>query len=101
MTSAFSRFRSEDDLGAQVARLSKEMAALKKALSKRGSDVYDDARDAGADLYGELRDRFTDALPMVRRRAHAAEQVARDHPATAAVVGLLVVGLLVTMLARK
>ena len=101
MASAFSRFRGDDDLEAQVARLSKEIAALKKTLSKRGSDVYDDARDAGADLYSELRDRFTDALPMVRRRAHAAEQVARDHPATAAVVGLLVVGLLVTMLARK
>ena len=38
---------------------------------------------------------------MMRKRAHAAEQVARDHPATAAVVGLVVVGLLVTMLARK
>jgi ElaB/YqjD/DUF883 family membrane-anchored ribosome-binding protein len=101
MASAFSRFRGEDDLEAQVAHLAKEMSALKKSLSKRGSGVYDDASDAAADIYSELRDRFTDALPMMRKRAHAAEQVARDHPATAAVVGLVVVGLLVTMLARR
>ena len=101
MASAFSRFRGEDDLEAQVAHLAKEMSALKKSLSKRGSGVYDDASDAAADIYSELRDRFSDALPMVRKRAHAAEQVARDHPATAAVVGLVVVGLLVTMLARR
>jgi ElaB/YqjD/DUF883 family membrane-anchored ribosome-binding protein len=101
MASAFSRFRGEDDLEAQVAHLAKEMSALKKSLSKRGSGVYDDASDAAADIYSELRDRFSDALPMMRKRAHAAEQVARDHPATAAVVGLIVVGLLVTMLARR
>lgn len=101
MASAFSRFRGEDDLEAQVAHLAKEMSALKKSLSKRGSGVYDDASDAAADIYSELRDRFTDALPMMRKRAHAAEQVARDHPATAAIVGLVVVGLLVTMLARR
>jgi ElaB/YqjD/DUF883 family membrane-anchored ribosome-binding protein len=101
MASAFSRFRGEDDLEAQVAHLAKEMSVLKKSLSKRGSGVYDDASDSAADIYSELRDRFSDALPMMRKRAHAAEQVARDHPATAAVVGLVVVGLLVTMLARR
>jgi len=101
MASAFSRFRGEDDLEAQVAHLAKEMSALKKSLSKRGGDVYDDARDTAADFYGELRERLSDALPMVRRRARAAEQVAFDHPATAAVVGLVVVGLLVTLLARR
>lgn len=103
MASAFSRFRgdAEDDLEAQVARLSKEMSSLKKALSRRGSDAYDDARDTAADFYGEFRDRLSDALPVVRRRARAAGEVARDHPATAAVVGLVVVGLLATMLLRK
>ncbi len=101
MASAFSRFRGEEDLEAQVAHLAKEMSALKKSLSKHGSDVYDDARDTAADFYGELRDRFSGALPMMRRRTRAAGEVARVHPATAAVVGLVVVGLLVTMLARR
>jgi ElaB/YqjD/DUF883 family membrane-anchored ribosome-binding protein len=103
MYSAFSRFRGgdDDDLEAQVAHLAKEMSALKKKLSKHGSGAYDDARDTAMDFYGDLRERFSDALPLMRKRAHAAEQVARDHPATAAVVGLMVVGLLVTMLARR
>ena len=103
MVSAFSRFRGdvEDDLEAQVAHLAKEMSALKKSLSRHGSDAYDDARDTAADLYGEFRERFSDALPMMRKRARAAEKIAHDHPATAAVVGLVVVGLLVTMLARR
>ncbi|MDQ2632913.1 MAG: hypothetical protein M3Y43_07235 [Pseudomonadota bacterium] len=101
MASAFSRFRGEDDIEAQVAHLAREMSSLKKSLSRRGSGVYDDARDAASDFYGELRDRFSDALPLMRRRTRAAGEVARDHPATAAVVGLVVVGLLVTMLARR
>ena len=103
MASAFSRFRSdvEDDLEAQVARLSKEVAGLKKVLSRRGSDAYDDARGAAFDIYGEMRNRFADALPVMRRQAKAAERAARGHPATAALVGLAVIGLLATMLARK
>jgi len=100
MHSPFSRFR-EDDLEAQVAHLSRELSALKKALSRRGSDAYDDARDSAADFYSDLRDRLSDALPMMRKHGRAAGEVARDHPATTAVVGLVVVGLLVAMLARK
>jgi ElaB/YqjD/DUF883 family membrane-anchored ribosome-binding protein len=104
MASAFSRFRGdiEDDLEAQVARLTREMTSLKKSIGKRGGSAYDDARDTASDFYSDLRDRFTDVLPMARRRAKAAEQVVRDNPnVTAAVVGLAVVGLLVTMLARS
>lgn len=103
MASAFSRFRGdvEDDLEAQIARLTKEIASLKKSFSKHGSAAYDDARDAASDLYGDMRHRVADALPMMRKQARVAEQAAREHPATAAVVGLVVVGLLVTMFARK
>lgn len=104
MAPAFSRFRSdiEDDLEAQVARLTKELASLRKSAGKRGSAAYDDARDVAGDAYGDLRERFMDALPRVRKQARAAERVARDNPAmTAAVVGLVVAGLLVTMMARR
>lgn len=104
MASAFSRFRGdvEDDLEAQVARLSKEIASLRKSFARRGADAYDDARDVASDFYGDMRHRVVDALPLVRRHAKTAEQVARDNPAaTAAVVGLVVVGLLATMFARK
>lgn len=101
MASAFSRFRGEDDLQAQVARLTREMSALKQAFSNRGSEAYDDVRDTASGFYGDLRERFADALPLVRRQARAASEATREHPATAAVVGLVVVGLLVTMLARS
>jgi ElaB/YqjD/DUF883 family membrane-anchored ribosome-binding protein len=103
LPSAFSRFRGdfEDDLEAQVARLSKEVAGLKKAMSERGPDAYDDARDAAADFYEGFRDRLADALPTVKRRVSGAGQIAHDNPTTAALVGLIVVGLLATMLLRR
>jgi ElaB/YqjD/DUF883 family membrane-anchored ribosome-binding protein len=103
MASSFSKLRGdiEDDLEEQVARLTKEISSLKKALSKRGAIAYEDTRESASDLYGELWDRFSEALPFMRKRARAAEQVARDNPATAAVVGLVVVGLLVTLLVRR
>lgn len=101
MYSPFSRFRGEDDLEARLAYLTKEMSSLKKALSRRSADAYDDARDTASDLYSDLRDRFSEALPVVSKRARDVGEVARHHPATAAVVGLVVVGLLATMLARS
>ena len=77
------------------------MNTLKKAVSKRGASAYQDTREAASDVYSEVWDRFSESLPAMRKRARAAEQVARDNPATAAVVGLAVVGLLVTLLARR
>ncbi|HEY6632629.1 MAG TPA: hypothetical protein VIZ90_14335 [Rhizobiaceae bacterium] len=100
MYTPFSRFRGEDDLEARLAYLTKEMASVKKAISRRGADAYDGARDTAADLYSDLRDRFSEALPVVSRRARDVGEVARHHPATAAVVGIVVVGLLATLFAR-
>ena len=103
MASTISKLRGdvEDNLNEQVAQLSKELASLKKSLSKRGARAYEDTRETASDVYGELWDKFSETMPAVRKRARAAEQVARDNPATAAVVGLAVVGLLVTLLARR
>lgn len=103
MASTISKMRGdiESDLEDQVARLSKELNTLKKAVSKRGASAYQDTREAASDVYGEVWDRVAESLPAMRKRARAAERVARDNPATAAVVGLAVVGLLVTLLARR
>ena len=100
---SFSRFRGdvEDDLEDQVARLSREVAGLKKALSRRGSDAYDDARDAASGPYGDMRHRLHDVLPLMGRRAREAERMAHDNPATAALVGLAVIGLVAALLSRK
>lgn len=100
---SFSKIRSdiEGDLEDQIASLTKELSSLKKSLSKRGAVAYDDTRESAAELYSDLWDRVQDALPIVRKRAREAEKLAKANPATAAAVGLVVVGLLVTLLTRR
>lgn len=86
------------DLDRQIASLSKELAALKKAASKRGAAYYEDGRDTAWETYSDIAERIGEHLPSLRKRARAMEETARDHPATAATVGLVVVGLLAAML---
>ncbi len=88
---------SDLDLDKQVAALSRELAALKKAVSRQSSAYYEDGRDAASDYYAQLAARFTDALPAIRKQGRAIERSARDHPATAAAVGLVVVGLVASL----
>lgn len=89
---------SDMDLDRQIASLSKELAALKKAASRRSAEYYEDGRDAAWRTVSDMAGRFGDSLPAMRKRARAIEDSARDHPATAAVVGLVVVGLVAAML---
>jgi len=86
------------DLDKQVAVLSRELAALRKVVAKRGGAYYEDGRDAASDYYAQLADRISDALPAIRKQGRAIERTARDHPATAAAVGLVVVGLVASLL---
>ena len=92
---------SDIDLDKQVAALSRELAALKKAVSRRGGAYYEDGRDVASDYYAQLAERFGEALPAIRRRGKAIERTARDHPATAAAVGLVVVGLVASLLLSR
>ncbi len=88
------------DLEKQVATLSKELAALRKSVAERGSAYYEDGRDAAWDYYSDLADRIGHRLPALGlgKRARALEVTARDNPATAAVVGLVVVGLVAALM---
>lgn len=86
------------DLDKRVAVLSNELAALRKVVAKRGGAYYEDGRDAASDYYAQLADRISDALPAIRKQGRAIERTARDHPATAAAVGLVVVGLVASLL---
>jgi len=92
---------SDLDLEKQVASLSKELASLKKQMSRRGGTLYADGRDTVSDFYSELAESVSDRLPDLRRRARALEGSARDHPGAAAAVGLVVVGLLATLLLSR
>ncbi len=85
------------DLEKQVAALSRELSALKRTVARRGGSYYESGREAAAESYSDLMDRISDHLPAVRRRAHALETTARDHPAATAAVGLVILGLVATL----
>ena len=88
------------DLEKQVAALSKELAALRKTVAKQGSAYYEDGRDAAWDYYSDLAERISHHLPPLAfgKRAKALEHTARDNPAAAAAVGLVVVGIVAALL---
>ncbi|WFP61180.1 hypothetical protein [Mesorhizobium sp. WSM4904] len=94
-------FATDHDLDKQFAALSRQLDDLRKTLAKRGDGYYEDGREAASDYYSQLADRLHEALPAVRRKGRALERTARDHPATAAAVGLVVVGLLAGLLISR
>lgn len=89
---------SDIDLDKQVAALTRELASLKKAVSKRGGAYYEDGRDAAFDTYSDLAGRLRDAMPAIRKQGRVVEKSARDHPAAAVAVGLVMVGLVASLL---
>jgi len=90
-----------ESLEAQVDALRKEVSGLRKNLSKRGRAAYADASDTAESVYDDLAQRWTEALPHMRKQAKVVEQSARDNPAAAAAIGLVVVGLLAAMLVKR
>ena len=107
MASSFSKIRDdlEGDLEEQVASLRKEVSSLTKLLSKRGAAAYADTREGASDFYDEVWSRLADALPKIskqaRDRARFAGKAAHDNPVATAVVGVAVLGLLVSLLVRR
>lgn len=89
---------TDTDIEKQIATLSKELTALKKAASKRGSSYFEEGRQAAWDTYSDLAERIGEHMPELKKRARAIEGTARQHPASAAAVGLVVAGLVVAML---
>jgi hypothetical protein len=89
---------SDIDLDKQVATLTRELAGLKKALAKRGGAYYQEGRDATLDTYSDIAERLRDAMPAIRKQGRVIEKTARDHPAAAAAVGLVVLGLAASLL---
>ena len=89
---------SDIDLDKQVATLTRELAGLKKALAKRGGAYYQEGRDVTLDTYSDIAERLRDAMPAIRKQGRVIEKSARDHPAAAAAVGLVVLGLAASLL---
>lgn len=101
MASTFSKLRDDIDMEAQIERLQREVASLRKALGKRGSAFYEDTRDTAADVYDEVVSRIGDAMPHIARQSKMARKMASDNPVATAVVGLAVIGLVVGLLSRR
>ena len=88
------------DLEEQVSDLRKEMSALKRVVAKRGADFYEDAEDTVSNYLSDLAGRVGPSLVGLRRQARSVERVAYDHPTVVAAVGLVVVGLVASLLLR-
>jgi hypothetical protein len=86
-----------DSLETQVAALRKEVSSLRKSISRRGLNAYDAASDSAGDLY----EGWMEALPHLHKRAKAVERTARDNPAAAVAAGVVVVGLLAMLFAKR
>src|SRR5690606_38052396 len=76
------------DLEQRIATLSKELATLKRTMTRRGGGYVEEGRDMAMDAYSDIAERVSNSLPYVRKRARMVEATARDHPAAAAAVGL-------------
>lgn len=103
---SFSRTRDElqDDLQEQLESLRREIQSVRKGIAKRGYGAYRDSRHFGEELVDMLRDYLEDAIPSMRRGAHALEKTARRNPGTTAatvLVGAAVIGLAVAFFARR
>lgn len=97
---AFFSSYSDKDLEKQIARLFGELALLKKQLSSRGHETYEEGRETLADYrdavsayYDELSGKLNDHLPELRKKARLIENRAREHPAAVVTAGLIIVGL--------
>lgn len=84
------------DLEEQVAALRRELGALKKIVARRSSDFYDDASDTVSSYLGSLSG-LAPSVSGIRRQARVVEKMTYDHPAVVAGIGLLVIGLLATL----
>ena len=94
----------QDELEDQISSLRKELSALRKDVSKRSARAYRGTKSASDDFLDVLRDYYDEAMPSVRRGAHAVERTARDNPKTTiatAVVGVAVLGLAAAFFARR
>ncbi|MBX3598775.1 MAG: hypothetical protein KF874_14495 [Rhizobiaceae bacterium] len=103
MANYFSSSRDEviENLEDQLAALRKEMKSLRKVAAKRGSAAFEDASEGFANIYDDISHRVLEAVPPLRRSARRVEKHARDNPAAAAAVGLVVLGLLAALMMRR
>ena len=85
------------DLEEQIAALRKEIGSLAKAVSRSGSGFYGNAGERISDYVSDLSE-YMPSMHTLRGGARRAGRMAYDHPAVVATVGLVVVGLVASLL---
>jgi hypothetical protein len=89
------------DLEQQVADLRKEMSALSSAVAKHGGNFYEEAGDSVSAFLSQLANRVGPSIGGLRRQARTVERAAFDHPAVVATVGLVMIGLVASLVLRS
>jgi hypothetical protein len=77
------------------------MSALSRMVARRGGDFYDDASDGVSNMLSQLASRVGPSLGGLRRQARTVERAAFDHPAVVATVGLVMIGLVASLVLRS
>ncbi len=95
----------EDELQARLRRLNHEVSMLSRIVARRGSRTVEGAREGLSEVVSDLSDRVAELAPVVRKQGaaagKAARAAAREHPAAAAVAGVVVVGLVLSLLLHR
>src|SRR5690606_10100319 len=95
---------NERTLAAQISALQSELRALRREAGKRGAESYEDARETTAERMEALRGGMAASGHDMAERARHAGGMIRDNPVTAvtaAAVGLVVAGLIATLLSSR
>lgn len=95
---------AHDALAEQLSALRGELKSLRKQARRHGADTYDDARDLASEVAEALRFGLSEGRHAASQGARRAGRMVRKNPGTvaaAATVGLLVTGLLASMLLSR
>lgn len=93
----------QDDIQDQLDSLRREIKVLRKQAGRGGERIGRQTRHTGNDVAELVREYADAALPQVRRETRKLGKSARAHPyatVTTAAVGLLAIGLAVSLLRR-
>jgi len=76
----FSHHSHSHDIQRDIQALRRDIAALSRSASKRGANAWHGATNEASGFYDEVSQRVSQALPVVRQRAHDLEDTIRDNP---------------------
>lgn len=97
---SFPGFRQDrrGTLDAELDELRREIGRLAGRASRLSAAAYQDGRERASGIHDDVSDAVASWLPVARREVARAERAARDNPATtAALVGIVVLGLVASL----